>query len=287
MNSRKISLSLPHSYLSGETLTNRDSILHDLFGPAGDLLADLEGRVEGIEISHFNDSAPVEQIIQSMRNIWKAGFEVILHAHLPSDLRDGRTEIIYPWLKPVLEDLPANQSHLLFNMHTLSSDTRQVSVSTLMEKTIENLKRLIGILEASPFPFSIAVEINREKGILDPSTNYENLVEICRRVDTPGLGIGWDLGHTYSNVLRGLIPKEPPREFVERVIHTHIHDLGRNKQTHWPLTMEKLPLDFYMEKLRSVDYDGYHTLEIYPERFINVIPAREKMLESIEILREW
>jgi len=143
------------------------------------------------------------------------------------------------------------------------------------------------MMEKENVPLTTAVEINRKKEVNDPSTNYENLVEICRQVDHPSVGIGWDIGHTYSNVLHSIVPKEPPEEFVRRVIHTHIHDLGHNGQTHWPLKTGSLPLDFYLEKLYSIHYSGFHTLELYPERFINVIDAKKTMLESISILRNW
>jgi sugar phosphate isomerase/epimerase len=284
MSTRKIALSLPYSYLAGEIESKRDSILLDLFGPVAGFLEELHGRVTGVELSHFTETAPPEQIETAVRAAKKAGLEVILHPSLPSRITGTDLTDLYPWIDKVIAEAAPSQSSLLLNMHTLSSSSGEEDLRSLIEKTIENLQQLLARADRAPFPISVAVEINREKGIIDPSTRYENLVEICRRVDHPALGIGWDLGHTCSNVLRGLIPKEPPREFIERVIHSHIHDLGRNGQTHWPLGMGTLPLDFYMENLRSVHYTGYHTLELYPERFINVLPARERILESIEIL---
>lgn len=284
MNTRKIALSLPYSYLAGQAASKRDSILLDIFGPAESFLPELGPQLSGIEISHFNDSAPADQVVTAVRTIMNAGLEVVLHPHLPFEIDGKQLNDAYPWIGQVISVIENHQDRLMMNMHTLSSDS--MDIPSLIGKTIKNLQRLLEMTEHSPLAVSLAVEINREKGKTDPSTKYENLIEICRKVDHPALGIGWDLGHTYSNVLRGLIPKDPPQEFVERVIHTHIHDLGRNNQTHWPLSMGTLPLDFYMEQLKSVSYDGYHTLEIYPERFINVVPAREKMLKSIDILHQ-
>ncbi len=285
MDEKKISLSLPHSYLSGRKISKRDHILSDLFGPAETFLSQNGKDLSGIEISHFNDSAPRENIVKAIHAVWNAGLDVILHAHIPMELQGSHLADVYPWLDAILGELTQHQQELMFNVHTLSSET--LDQQTLMGKTIENLKILSSMMENEEIPLTIAVEINRKKEVNDPSTNYENLVEICWQVDHPAVGIGWDIGHTYSNVLHSIIPKEPPGEFIGRVIHTHIHDLGHNGQTHWPLRTGSLPLDFYMKKLYSIHYTGFHTLELYPERFINVIDAKKTMLESISILKNW
>lgn len=285
MNERKTALSLPYSYLAGHPVSERDSILMDIFGPAEKFLPEISNKLSGIEISHFNGSAPADQVVSSVRTIKKAGLEVVLHPHLPFDINGKQLNDAYPWIESVMDEVSSSgQTSLLLNIHSLSSEKLEIPI--LIEKTVENLKKILEMTIGKRPAISIAVEINREKGIIDPSTRYENLVEICRRVDHPAIGIGWDLGHTYSNVLRGLILKNPPKDFVERIFHTHIHDLGRDSQTHWPLTVGTLPLDFYLEQLKSVDYRGYYTLEIYPERFRKVLPAREKMLESIDILQQ-
>ncbi|MCF7914044.1 MAG: sugar phosphate isomerase/epimerase [Spirochaetaceae bacterium] len=284
MKNRKIAFSLPHTYLTGHISSKRDHILHQLYGEADVLLSRLSQVVRGIEISSFDAGVSVEAVEASIQSIWNSKLEVIIHAYLPEEILGNDIASVYPWLEMILERAQSYQNHLLINIHALASKTIDTTYS--LKKTINNLKQISLLIKKEKYPISFAVEINREKNKNDPSTGYENLIEICRQVDNPKIGIGWDIGHTYYNVCNSYIPKDPPREFIERVVHTHIHDLNSNGQTHWPLVTGNLPLKFYLQKLQSVAYNQYHTLELYPERFIDTLSADITMFESIEILKK-
>ncbi|RKX76103.1 MAG: hypothetical protein DRP87_12855 [Spirochaetes bacterium] len=282
MNGKKIALSLPYSYLCNHYEGERDFILDRIFGPADLMLSRLKNRLSGIEISNFNETVSASSITCAVRRILRHGLETIIHAYLPKELKGNKLTRIYPWLQslvPVIRDI---QTQLLLNIHALVIDGIEREV--LLKMSIENLKTLVPILEDTDVPIFVAIELNRMKNNSDPSINYENLLRICREVNNHRFGIGWDLGHTYSNVLNSVIPLEPPQEFIERVIHIHIHDLNEKGQTHWPLTIGTLPLNYYLKKLRAVNYCGYYTLELYPERFLNCHSPAEEILESIEIL---
>lgn len=283
---KKISLSLPYSYLSGNVKNVRDEILTKNFGPAKSFLP-LEKKVlSGIEISNFNDEAPPQQVIEACRTILKNDLIVILHCHLPKIIKEGDIENDYPWFPTVLKDIKQNkQTHLMLNLHALSSTDSSVSIESLIDNTAKNLRLLTQKLKLINFPIKVALEINREKGIQDPGTKYKNIVEICNRVNSPILGIGWDIGHTYSNVLNGHLNLEYPQEFLTKVIHTHIHDVSQNNETHWPLNTGQIPLNYYVKALQSINYNGFYTLEIYPERFREVINPRESILKSISVIQ--
>ena len=281
-----ISLSLPYSYLAGSIHSKRDQILTDIFGPARLFLPSQKQVLAGIEVSHFNEKAPADQVVSACRTVLESGFSVILHCHLPEQIAEGDIGNVYSWFPAVQQDVAkSGQAEILLNLHALSSDDATVSIMNLLDRTVDNLKLLTDKLEHTSVPTRIALEINREKGVQDPGTTYEHLLEICHQVDSPLLGLGWDIGHTYSNVLNGHIELNAPKEFVQRVIHTHIHDLGQDNETHWPLTVGTIPLVFYTGALDSVGYQGFYTLEIYPERFKDVLDPVENMLKSISILQ--
>ncbi len=284
---KKIALSLPYSYLSNSPSSLRDKILTETFSPAEKFLQTQKNILSGIELSNFNSKAPTDQVISACSTVLESGLSVILHCHLPDIIKDGNIDNVYPWFSTVQKEAALkNQGELMLNLHSLSSKDEEVTLKELTDRTVENLKLIIGKIENAKVPTRIALEINREKGIKDPSTTYECLVEICDRVNSPLLGIGWDIGHTYSNILNGHISLKPPKEFVEKVIHTHIHDVGKNNETHWPLTTKNIPLDVFVGELESVHYDGFYTLEIYPERFGDVMDPYESILKSVSVLEE-
>jgi hypothetical protein len=287
MNKKHISLSLPYSYLAGKPISARDTILTDSFGPAQTFLPKQKQVLAAVEISHFGGEAPPDQIVAASQTVLRSGLNLIIHCHLPEEIMGTDIAAVYPWFARVEQELmTSEQKELILNVHALAADDSSVPLQSLLVHTAENLVLVTDRLARTQIPTRIALEINREKGVQDPGTTYENLLEIYHRVSSPLLGLGWDIGHTYSNVLNGHLDQTPPKEFVQNIIHTHIHDLGNHNQTHWPLTVGTIPLNFYLGKLASVGYGGFYTLEIYPERFKDVLDPAEHMLKSIAVLQE-
>jgi hypothetical protein len=287
MNRKRISLSLPYSYLAGKPVSTRDMILTDIFGPAKTFLPKQKQVLAGVEISHFGKEAPADQIIAASQTVLRSGLNLIIHCYLPEKIMGTDIASVYPWFSTVEQELIASgQKELILNLHALSAEDASVPLESLLVRTAENLVLVTDRLACTQIPTRIALEINREKGVQDPGTSYRNLLDIYHRVSSPLLGLGWDIGHTYSNVLNGHLDQNPPIEFVQNIIHTHIHDLGNHNQTHWPLTVGTIPLQFYLGQLASVGYHGFFTLEIYPERFTDVLDPAEHMLKSISVLHE-
>ena len=188
---KKIALSLPYSYLSNSPSSFRDRIFNDIFGPASQFLPAQKNILSGIELSNFNSKAPTNQVISACSTVLESGLSVILHCHLPDIIKDGKIDNVYPWFSAVQQEVALkNQGELMLNLHSLSSKDEKATLKELADRTVENLKLIIGKIENAKVPTRIALEINREKGIKDPSTTYECLVEICDRVNSPLLGIG-------------------------------------------------------------------------------------------------
>src|SRR6056297_865394 len=123
MEKRKIALSLPYTYLTGRNSSKRDHILHRIYGEAHELLSRLSNEVGAIEISSFNEKAPVKAIKESIQEIWNSKLETIIHAYLPEEINGNDITSVYPWLEMFLEKAPAYQNRLLINIHTLASHT--------------------------------------------------------------------------------------------------------------------------------------------------------------------
>jgi len=280
----KIGLSLPSNYLSEIYNDPVSSIYYSALGPVDSGLQLLRSEIECIELGFFMENTPAEQIVEAVQNVWSAALEVSVHAYLPEKIEGDDLTSVYTWLKSLLPILENHQHHMVINLHALTS--LNGDLDRLKEKTVENLKRLADLATAQKLPVYFALELNRYKGKVDPSTTYLGVLDMCLGINSAQVGIGWDWGHTYANVLKHLLPPEPPPSFLRKVIHTHIHDLGPNGGTHWPLTCGTVPLLDYLKLLKEVDYSGLFILELQPKKYADTGSVQELLLSSIRILRE-
>ena len=280
----KIGLSLPSNYLSGTYNDPVSSIYYSALGPVDSGLQLLRSEIECIELGFFMENTPAEQIVEAVQNVWSAGLEVSVHAYLPEKIEGDGLTSVYTWLKSLLPILENHQEKLVINLHALASVNG--NLDRLKEKTVENLKKLADLATTQKLPVYFALELNRSKGEVDPSTTYLGVLDMCLRINSQQAGIGWDWGHAYANVLKHLLPPEPPPSFIRKVIHTHIHDLGPNGGTHWPLTCGTVPLVDYLKLLKKVDYSGLFILELQPKKYAATGSVQELLLSSIRILRK-
>ncbi len=276
-----IGLSLPHSYLS-DSIVEADNVFMTNLGTADEALSALSNLIDYIEIMNFSTLTPPEQIVRAVRKIWKHGFKVSIHPSLPKEVEGKSLDEIYPWLSSILPNINKYQENLMLNLHALAAvegDEKQLS-----KDTVYNLIHITKLIQKKKEPLLVAVELNRSKGEIDPCTTYEGVLDICRQVNSVYLGIGWDLGHTYANYQSNLISRNPPNDFLNRITHIHIHDLGPLGKTHWPLTMGVVPLEDYILQIKKSGYKGLYILELQPGRFAEHGCIKDLIIDSINIL---
>jgi len=68
------------------------------------------------------------------------------------------------------------------------------------------------------------------------------------------------------------------------VIHTHVHDMSPEGQTHWPLDGGRVPLARNARLLRRAGYRGLYCLELSPDRFQGRKPVAAAFLEGLRLL---
>lgn len=277
-----IGLSLPYTYLSNNYAAS-DKVFLSSLGPAEEYLLEMSDLINYIELGNFSTQAPADQIVSAVNNVWKTGLKVSLHPSLPSSVVGKNLIEIYPWMKDLLPEIKNNQQELMLNLHALAAQEGEEAL--LSRNTVTNLKWLTKIIESENLPIYIAVELNRSKGEVDPCTTYEGVVEICEKVDNQRLGIGWDIGHTYANYQNNLISRIPPNNFLNMITHTHIHDIGPDGKTHWPLTTGTVPLEEYFGLLNKRNYSGLYILELQPQRFYKHGDVREMILNSFNRMK--
>lgn len=280
-----IGVSLPYEYLCGLNDSKTARLFGAALGPADEGLKTLRGQNVGcIELSLFSEIAPGNQISDAVRCVWNAGLRVSLHPFLPPSLDEGKLESRYVWLESVLRRMPDFQETIVLTVHSLSSD--RGDMIDYHNQTVRALRSIAAAVRQENLPIRFALELNRAKGKIDPCTTYAGVLDICRQVGDSNVGICWDWGHAQANVLNGESCSSPPAEFLRKVIHNHIHDLGPDGSTHWPLISGIVPVGKNIDDLKNVGYSGCYVLELNPAKFFHVRPVREQVMASIRRLSE-
>jgi sugar phosphate isomerase/epimerase len=276
---KRIGLSLPFAYLTGRT----DNVFHHEFGPLSSCLKQFRDKgAQSVEMRVLSPQADPKAALDAAKRIWDEGLGISIHGLLPAAPIHDDLSTLYPALHVLAEPLAHRQAIAMVALHAYQSS--QEEASTLADESVDSLSRLAKLCEQQALPFVFAVELNRSKKVIDPADNCPGVEAIRQRVGHPRLGICWDFGHGYVNYLHQLGPASPPQSFVERVTHTHIHDVGPTGKTHWPLTEAKLPINTYTRLLESVGYQGLWNLELSPDRYQKEDGIASRILQSIETL---
>jgi len=230
---------------------------------------------------------------KSIQKIWDMGLTITIHGELTGDLGGSSFKEIYPSMTYILKHYAKYQDRLVITLHALQekNQANHASSEELKQNTIDRLLDWTKIIETEKLPIFLALENNRSKvKSIDPGNSCKVVVDMVEAVDSPHLGICWDMGHLYSNLKEGkelqmALHDLPSKSFLEKVYHTHIHALNEDGRTHFPLSQEfKLPIDDYVSALTECGYEGVFNLELSFDRYEKEMPVNEKILTSIEKL---
>jgi len=231
---------------------------------------------------------------QSIQKIWDMGLELTIHGDLTGDLEGSSFKEIYPSMTYILEHYAKYQNQLVITLHALSEKNQpnHASIEELKQQTINRLSDWSKIIEKEKLPIYLALENNRSKEkTIDPGNSCKVVTEMVEAVNSPHVGICWDMGHLYSNLIEGKelqleLNDLPSKEFLERVFHTHIHALNDMGKTHFPLSEGfDLPIKVYVSALQGVDYPGVLNLELSFDRYAQEMPVNENIMISVEKLQ--
>jgi sugar phosphate isomerase/epimerase len=274
-----IGFSLPVAYL----VDNAEPISNSI-GLADIGLAWLKRQgVNTIEIGSCS-SASSDELLRAGQTISRAGLEASLHSYLPAKLEGKRWEDIYPEQRALIDHLGNSQDELMIVLHGYSGDP-SADVDTLKASTARALEALIRIRNGECLPIRVSLEITRcQKTKCDPCCDYGGLLEIADQFEASELGLCWDMGHTQSSVAQGFLDAQVPQAFLQRVIHTHIHDMGPTGVTHFPIHSHSAT-DAMIGSLVGVGYTGRFNLELYPARWPDDADVTLGFQDSIRRLR--
>ena len=249
--------------------------------------------VNSVEIRILERGVSSQVFQESIQLIWDMGLEITVHGDIKGDFPGERFIEIYPSLEFILKNFEKKQKELVIPLHAFQTD--RGDVHKLRLETIELLDRWASFIKSEKLPVYIALENNRNKETIDPGNSSEGVLEMVNVINSSHVGICWDMGHYYSNLLKkmGLESRPsahldvlPSTSFLEKVYHTHIHGLNRQGTTHFPLTeKESLPLEHYVTALKNVDYLGVYNLELSLPRWGAHTSYDQEMTDTITRLQ--
>ncbi len=232
-----------------------------------------EKGVRSIELRSIGGNEDPETVREVTEKIWKHNMTVTVHGHVHSE-ETAVSDVIGP-IEGVLSDL--KQKEIIVTVHPTAYDNVKI-LETLSDYITEN-----------SLPVRIALENNRFMPDKSRGDCIGFVVDIVEKVNRENIGICFDMGHYYYNCLIDS-PEDteilPPKEFLRRVIHTHIHALSAEKSTHFPLIEGNiLPLKKYLEALGH-GYFGAYNIEIEHRRFKELYTGEEAWLESVKAVND-
>ncbi len=270
-----IGVSLPWAYLCGRLEEEDSQVLSAAFGlPEACLEALRAYGVEAVELRYFDRSMRAAEIRRAVRLLCDARMAISVHG----SLEEGREELFcaFPWAPEVLER--GRQAGLVCTVHPLEGAAEGTG-------TVRLLGTLARQADRRAPGFRLALELMRARPRQSLAVTYGELRRMVARVNHPAVGICWDLGHASSSLKRGFLSAEVPEAFLERVMHTHIHGLGPQGETHWPLDGRDAALERMIAVLARRGYSGIYNLELSPERFLRAGEPGRLILASVQRLR--
>jgi len=125
-----------------------------------------------------------------------------------------------------------------------------------MTRFVENLKPVVEHAEQQGVPLLV----EPEPGLL--IERFEQYLELRDRIDSPLLGLNFDIGHAYC------VGEDPAEWIGPMALHTrhyHVEDIAGSRE-HRHLVPGTGAIDFaaVLRALGKTQYDGWVTVELYP-----------------------
>ena len=281
----RIGLSLPLQYVLGLDAPSDSACFTRFLGEPDAALPELRKiGVDSIELQGVGPGSFDLPLLTAMRRIANAGMEVTFHSYLPPATQcDAPSIAATPPLPESIRFLQSRDARPIMVVHAHADS--HATPNALARSSIQGLEALIGGFHRHDIPIRVALEINRYHGVDGPGVTYGGLLDIVEPFADDDVGLCWDMGHTQSSVLQERLPPVPPPEFVARVIHSHVHDLSADGDTHWPLAEDCSHLRSGIDLLEAKGYTGIFNLELYPRRWPTTYVVKDEINRSVVRLR--
>ena len=279
-----IGLSFSVEFLSGLSGKGGEKTLLEKYRTPGCFLERLKEKgVTHIELHNAYPDSDQKSVLDAVKAVWSKGMKMTLHGCLKESFAEKSLLEIYPSITGILRNMPDYQEQIPLTTHTYSGGNENPdALSARTEKTVSCWAQMI---EKEALPLFIAVELNRAKGLADPSVTCDGVMRIVNAVGHRRVGVCWDMGHYYENFKNGIAAEMPTEDFVKKTVHTHIHGIGE-KGTHCPIVLSRDQfLVSYLRRLKEAGYSGIYNLEFVFSKFPPDVAIDTAVFRSIDHFR--
>ena len=286
----QIGFSLPTGYLAG-LIGDDVEMWVEMFGPRESGLEALKGLgVTSIELNDVREHTPLKEIKQAIEFVSQMELQLSVHLWLPLLDDGGLPEAFMEASRAIGETETGVAVQAIIHGHRGSMFPK---TEDTWARTVHDLRIMCHLLEQGESPMVPTLELCRQKADGPVGVTFQEILALVREVESPGLGICWDLGHGLSNVLVHGHEEFPPEGFLAGLTHTHIHGVLPNGRTHGPIGRDDGMVEHnarthrLLEVLRDSGYQGIYNLELYPARWEGTMAHRRDLVcRSIETLQE-
>lgn len=225
--------------------------------------------VDSIELRTVEPFYDPSDVLKAANFLWDFGFTLTVHSRVLSE--NSAVNDVFSPLSGVLKHL--RQKKLTVVIHPIVGDN---------VKVLQSLSDHIYFLGKDVY---IALENNR---LLPDKTEGDSaalVLDAVNNADRKNIGICFDMGHYRYYRLKNFpdSPFElPTKEFLRKVIHTHIHSLDGLK-THYPVTGDEQYLIDSMNAV-SFEYFGVYNIELDIGRIRSKYNVGDAIVSSVKNL---
>ncbi len=158
------------------------------------------------------------------------------------DDRDGLKREFAPILA-LISTIADHQDRIVLVLHGAADVATSAQAND--DATTGLLEWLAMEFETGTLPANAALELGAAKEGRQTASarSRASVLEIVQRVDSERVGICWDLAHDRENAsIEPGWTVIPDDEFLRRVKHVHLHDLGEDGLAHYPLVLGSVPI---------------------------------------------
>ena len=276
-----LGVSLPWDYLIENSVTEEADVIKTVLGRPDTGLKFLKDiGVGSIELRHLHPSLSDYDMSKAFSLLGEAGVTITIHSEDPPDSENWSISDLFPWFEILENGHFIEQKSIVIALHPLTKKGAG-TVEEMREGTIKMIRKLMEKQVGWKHDYHFSLENQRVKGLVDPCTSFDDVLDVWQAVTNSELGICWDMGHGFANHLKNDHSLIPPEDFLKLISHTHIHDLGPGGATHWPFMTESVPLDRFIGLLKSYDYQGTFNLELSFDRYTGIDNIKGLLEQSV------
>jgi sugar phosphate isomerase/epimerase len=158
--------------------------------------------------------------------------------------------------RPVLEqvaELADEQGSTTLVLHGLAHSSFNLSENERL--TAAFLDEIAGMLDRWTDRVTVAIELRAYRHTRPDAaaTTRASVLRVAGLAEHPAVGVCWDVAHDVeSHLALGILWQPPQPDFLDRVRHLHLHDLGHDSEPHCPPVTGRVPILEAMSSLPSI-----------------------------------